>query len=117
MKPPGGSSNRPRVFFEGGKLTSTYISLLHYTQHGIESVKESPARLEAARKAFEKLGARIKDFYLVSGQYDAVVISEAPDDTTVAKASLLLGSRGNVRTETFRAFTEEEFRKIVSALP
>jgi hypothetical protein len=42
---------------------STYISLLRYTQHGIESVKESPARLEAARKAFEKLGARIKDFY------------------------------------------------------
>jgi uncharacterized protein with GYD domain len=95
----------------------TYISLLHYTQHGIESVKESPARLETARKAFEKLGAQIKDFYLVSGQYDAVVISEAPDDTTVAKASLFLGSRGNVRTETFRAFTEDEFRKIVSSLP
>jgi hypothetical protein len=51
VKPPGGSSNRPRVFFEGGKLISTYISLLRYTQHGIESVKESPARLEAARKA------------------------------------------------------------------
>ena len=74
------------------------------------------AGLEAA-KAFEQLGATIKDFYLVSGQYDAIVVTEAADDTTAAKASLALGSRGNVRTETFRAFTEEEFRKIVSALP
>ena len=96
---------------------ATYISLVRYTQQGIEKIKESPARLDAARKAFEQLGARITDFYLVCGQYDAIVISEAADDTTAAKASLALGSSGNVRTETFRAFTEEEFRKIVSALP
>lgn len=96
---------------------ATYISLLRYTQQGIEKIKESPARLEAARKAFEQQGAKIKDFYLICGQYDAIVITEAPDDTTVAKVSLALGSRGNVRTETLRAFTEEEFRKIVGALP
>ena len=96
---------------------ATYISLLRYTQQGIEKIKESPARLDAARKAFEQLGAKIKDFYLVTGQYDAIVIAEAPDATTIAKASLALGSRGNVRTETLRAFTEEEFRKIVGALP
>ena len=96
---------------------ATYISLLRYTQQGIEKIKESPARLDAARKAFEQLGARIKDFYMISGQYDAIVITEALDETTVAKVSLALGSRGNVRTETFRAFTEEEFRKIVNALP
>ena len=96
---------------------ATYISLLRYTQQGIEKIKESPARLDAARKAFEQLGARIKDFYLVGGQYDAIVITEAADDTAAAKASLALGSRGNVRSETFRAFTEEEFRKIVSEIP
>lgn len=96
---------------------ATYISLLRYTQQGIEKIKESPARLDAARKAFEQVGARIKDFYLVSGQYDAIVIAEAPDATAIAKVSLALGSRGNVRTETLRAFTEEEFRKIVGALP
>ncbi len=95
----------------------TYISLLRYTQQGIEKIKEGPARLEAARKVFEKIGAKIKDFYLVSGRYDAIVITEAPDDTTLAKATLSLGSRGNVRSETFRAFTEEEFRKIIAALP
>jgi uncharacterized protein with GYD domain len=96
---------------------ATYISLLRYTQQGVEQIKDSPARLDAARKAFEELGASIKAFYLVTGQYDAMVITEAPDDTTVAKVSLALGSRGNVRTETLRAFTEAEFRKIVSALP
>ncbi|MDB6043131.1 MAG: hypothetical protein JWM63_1682 [Gammaproteobacteria bacterium] len=95
---------------------STYISLLRYTQKGIESIKESPGRLDAARKTFEKIGAKLKDFYLVCGQYDAVVISEAPDDATAAKASLSLATPGNVRTETFRAFTEEEFRKIVTGL-
>lgn len=95
----------------------TYISLLRYTQQGIEKIQESPARLEAARKVFEKVGGKIKEFYLVSGRYDAVLISEAPDDTAVAKATLSLGSRGNVRSETLRAFTEEEFRKIIGALP
>jgi uncharacterized protein with GYD domain len=95
---------------------STYISLLRYTQKRIESVKESPGRLDAARKAFEKTGAKLKDFYLVSGRYDAVVISEASDDVTAAKASLSMATQGNVRTETLRAFTEEEFRRIVGAL-
>jgi uncharacterized protein with GYD domain len=95
---------------------STYISLLRYTQKGIENVKESPGRLDAARKAFEKVGASLKDFYLVSGRYDMVVISEAPDDVTAAKASLSLATGGNVRTETLRAFTEDEYRKIVAGL-
>jgi uncharacterized protein with GYD domain len=83
----------------------------------MENVKESPARLDAARKAFEGIGARLREFYLVSGSYDAIVISEAPDDTVVAKASLSLATRGYIRTETFRAFTEEEFRRIVKELP
>lgn len=96
---------------------ATYISLLRYTQQGIEKIKESPDRLDAARKAFAKLGAKLKDFYLVTGQYDAIVIAEAPDTTTMAKASLALGAQGNVRAETLVAFTEEEFRKIAGALP
>lgn len=96
---------------------ATYISLLRYTQQGMEKIKESPARLDAARKAFEQLGATLKAFYLVTGQYDAVVIAEAPDPATMAKASLALGARGNVRGETLLAFTEDEFRKIAGALP
>jgi len=95
----------------------TYISLLHFTQQGIEKIKDGPARLDAARKAYEAMGARMKEFYLVTGRYDAVVVSEAPNDETVAKLSLALGARGNVRTETLRAFTEAEYRTIIGALP
>ena len=96
---------------------ATYISLLRYTQKGAENIKESPARLDAAKKVFQSMGAELKQWYLVMGQYDAVVISEGPDDETVAKLLLVIGAQGNIRTETFRAFTEDEYRKIISALP
>ena len=95
----------------------TYISLVNYTQKGIENVKESPQRLDAAKKAFKEMGAELKEFYLVMGRYDMILVSEAPNDETVAKAALALGSLGNVRTESFRAFKEDEYRKIVSTLP
>jgi uncharacterized protein with GYD domain len=96
---------------------ATYISLLRYTQKGAENIKDSPARLDAAKKVFQSMGAELKQWYLVMGQYDAVVISEGPDDATVAKLLLVIGAQGNIHTETFRAFTEDEYRKIISALP
>jgi uncharacterized protein with GYD domain len=95
----------------------TYITLVNFTQKGVENVKESPQRLDAAKNAFKRMGAELKEFYLVMGQYDIILVSEAPDDVTVAKIALTLGSIGNVRTESFRAFKEDEYREIVSALP
>jgi uncharacterized protein with GYD domain len=96
---------------------ATYITLFRYTHQGITTIKDAPGRVEAARKAYRALGADLKALYLVMGQYDFVAIVEAPDDATAAKASLAAGSRGNVSSETLRAFTEEEFRSIVAALP
>jgi len=95
----------------------TYISLINYSQRGIEEVKESPNRLDAAKKIYEAPGGKLLQFYLVMGRYDVVVISEAPDDKAAAKTALIIGSKGAVRTETFRAFTEQEYRKIVAELP
>ena len=95
----------------------TYISLMHFTEEGVKSIKDSPARLDGAKKAFQSMGAELKEFYLTLGQYDAVVVSEAPDEETGTKLLLMIGSQGNIRTETFRAFTEEEYRKIIAALP
>jgi uncharacterized protein with GYD domain len=95
----------------------TYISFLKYTQQGAQNIKDSPKRLDAARKAYQAAGAKLKEFYLVMGRYDAVVIAEAPDEATVAKLALALGALGNIRTETTRAFTEDEYRKIVASLP
>jgi len=95
----------------------TFITLIRSTQQGMQNIKQSPARLEAAKKAFKAMGGELKQFYLVMGQYDMVVIGEAPDDETAAKLSLAIGSQGAICTETMRAFTEEEYRKIVEALP
>ncbi len=96
---------------------AAYISLLSFAQKGIENIKESPARLDAAKRLYKSMGAELKQFYLTLGRYDAVVIAEAPDDETAAKVALALGSAGNVRTETLRAFTEDEYKKIIAALP
>lgn len=95
----------------------TYISLMNFTQAGALKIKESPARIDTARKAFKAMGGDLKQFYLVMGRYDAVVIGEAPDDETAAKLALAIGSQGNIHTETLRAFTEEEYRKIIASLP
>ena len=95
---------------------STYITLLNYTEQGLKTIKESPSRLEKARQLLKSMGGELKSFYLVQGRYDAVVISEAPNDETAAKFALTIGAQGNVRTETVRAFTEDEYRKIVSGL-
>lgn len=95
----------------------TYIVLCNWTQKGIEKVKESPARLDEAKKAFQAVGGQLKAFYLVMGRYDMVIVGEVPDDETVAKLALTIGSRGGVRTETLRAHTEDEYLKIIAALP
>ena len=94
----------------------TYVALLKWTGQGAGSVKDSPARLDAGRKAFKKIGVKIKDTYLTMGRYDLVCIIEAPDDESFATAMLTLGSHGNVQTETLKAFTESEFRKICASI-
>jgi len=96
---------------------ATYITLIRYTQKGVESIKEGPGRLDAAKKAFKAMGAEVKAFYLVLGRYDAVVIGEAPDDETATKLALAIGSHGSIRTETLRAYPEDEYRKIIASLP
>ncbi|HXL87235.1 MAG TPA: GYD domain-containing protein [Gemmatimonadaceae bacterium] len=95
----------------------TYISMLRYTQQGISSVKNSPARIDTAREAYKKAGGELKAIYLTLGQYDLVAIAEMPNDEAVARMALGLGIQGNIRSETMRAFTEAEFKKIAGTLP
>jgi uncharacterized protein with GYD domain len=95
---------------------ASYVMLFHYTHQGIEHVKQSPERVDALKKIFSKHGAKIKDFYALRGQYDTLFIVEAPNDETVAKLSLHVAEQGSVRVETHRAFTEAEFRKLLSEI-
>jgi uncharacterized protein with GYD domain len=96
---------------------ATYISFIQYTQQGLQKIKESPGRLDQAKKAYEAAGGKLKDFYLVMGEYDIVVVADLPNDDAAAKLALSLGAAGNIRTRTSRAFTEAEYRKLVSSLP
>jgi uncharacterized protein with GYD domain len=93
-----------------------FVTLIRYTQQGITKIKESPARLDAAKKSAEKAGGKIHAWYLTMGRYDAVLVSEFPNDETAAKFTLSVGGLGNVTTETLKAFTEAEYRKIVGGL-
>jgi uncharacterized protein with GYD domain len=108
----GASAN----IFERRISMPTYITLLRYTQQGAAKVRDSPTRLDSGREAFKKLGVEIKDTYLTMGRYDLVCVIEGPDDESVAQALLTLGSQGNVQTETMRAWTEDEFRKITKSI-
>jgi uncharacterized protein with GYD domain len=96
---------------------SKYIILFRFTQKGIENIKDSPARVEEAKKIFLDMNAKVEEFYALMGRYDTMFIVEAPDDETIIKAVAIIGSLGNVQAETLRAFTEKEFRNIIEALP
>lgn len=90
----------------------TYISLVNLTEQGIKEVKKAPERLQAFDKAANDVGGKLIGFYLVMGQYDYIVISEAPDDQTAARLILSTIAQGSVRTQTMRAFPREEFEQI-----
>ncbi len=95
---------------------STYICLCNWTQGGIEYVRESTERLDAAKEEWEKEGVTIRETFMTLGQYDLVFVVEAPDDTTLAKLLLVQASKGGLRTTTLRAFTETEYRAIIRSL-
>ena len=95
---------------------STYIGLVNYTEQGIRTIKGSSRRLNAAKKLAKDLGGSIKQFFLTMGAYDIVVVLDFPDDAAAAKFALALGSLGNVRTMTLKAFPEPEYRKILHSL-
>lgn len=96
---------------------ATYIILINYTDQGIRNVKDSPKRLDAAKKLLKGMGGEFKQFYLTMGAYDIVTVVEAPSDEAIAKFVLAAGSLGNIRTTTLKAFSEAEYRKIIGALP
>lgn len=96
---------------------ATYISLINFTDQGIRNVKQSPERAKAATQAAEKLGIKVKDVYWTLGQYDAVLIADAPNDEAITAWALGTGSLGNVRTQTMRAFSAEETNRILAKIP
>ncbi|HLI13225.1 MAG TPA: GYD domain-containing protein [Alphaproteobacteria bacterium] len=94
----------------------TYIALVNYTDYGIRHIKESPKRVDQARALLKEMGGELKAFYMTMGSYDITAVYEAPDDAVAARFTLLLGSAGNVRTTTLKAFPETAYREIIASL-
>ena len=94
-----------------------FICSLNWTDQGIRSVKDAPKRAQAARDLAKKVGVEIKEVYMTSGDNDLLVIVDTPNGDNVAKFALALGSLGNVRTRTVRAWPQSEFQKLISELP
>lgn len=95
---------------------STYIALCKWTTQGVETVKDSPDRLEAFKKLLKKRGLKFRSFYLTFGRYDFVTIFEANDDAKAASVLLHVASLGNITTETLKAFDEDEYRKVIKSV-
>ena len=91
-----------------------YISLLQFTDQGIRNVKDSIKRAAAATAEAEKMGAKVTDAFWTMGAYDVVLLLDAPDDETVSAFSLKVGSLGNVKSQTMRAFRREEMESILA---
>jgi len=95
---------------------TTYVMLANWTEQGILKVKDSPSRLDAAKKALKDMSGEFKFFFLTMGDFDIVAIYEAPDDAVAARFSMQLGMQGNIRTRTLKAFPETAYREIIKSL-
>jgi uncharacterized protein with GYD domain len=90
---------------------TTYIALFNLTEAGIKAAKDSPRRLDAAKKLLADMGGE-----MVMGEFDFVGICDAPDDAVMARYVLQLGGLGFVRTKTLKAFPETAYREIIRSL-
>lgn len=95
---------------------ANYVVLANFTDQGIHAVKDTAKRAKVFRDAAKTMGATIKDVYWTLGSYDVIVTMEAPDDQTVASLMMKVGSLGNLRSQTLRAFNESEIGSLVSRL-
>jgi uncharacterized protein with GYD domain len=96
----------------------SYLVQFGFTQKGMENIKDSPARVEAAKQTVRKLGGEVKAFYAILGsEFDTMFIVEAPNDQKVGEMVLAIAVFGYVRTRTNRLFSGEEFKTMIAALP
>lgn len=94
-----------------------YITLFNLTEQGIKNIKDAPERIKEGIKAAESIGGKLIGFYATLGEYDYISIGEAPNDEVYMTFLLGLGTQGNTRTKTLKAFTKEAFGKMISKLP
>src|SRR5260370_33505063 len=95
---------------------ATYILLLSFTDQRIRNVKDTSKRADTFKDMAKKGGATVKDLFWTLGEYDAVAVVEAPDDTSMTARGLSTGALGNVRTQTLRAFTQAHMKPMLAKM-
>ena len=96
---------------------ATYIALVNFTDQGVRQIRQTTERAQALVNAGANLGVKIKDIYWTLGAYDAIFTAEAPNDESLTAFALSIGSLGNIRTQTLRAFSTAEMGKILERMP
>ena len=95
----------------------TYISLLNFTDKGIQTIKDSPKRAAAAKEAGKKLGVNMREIYWTMGEHDLVCVLEADTEAAITAFNLAIAQQGNVRSKSLRAFTASEMESVLAKLP
>ncbi len=95
---------------------ATFITTLHFTEQGIKAVRDTCDRAATFKAAAEKMGVKVAGQYWTLGAFDGVIVLEAPNEETATAALLHLGSLGNIRTQTARAYDPAEMQKILGLL-
>lgn len=96
---------------------ATFIALVNLTQQGIRDFESTPERASKFKAIAQKSGVKVKDVFWTMGTYDIVLILEAANDEAIAAVMLGLGSLGNVRSQTLRAFNSAEIKKVIAKVP
>ena len=91
----------------------TYIMLTRLTSDGVKTIKDNPSRIHEVNKEVEQIGVKVLSQWATLGEYDFISVVEAPDETTMAKLSVEMGSRGTVMNETLTAIDAQEFAKAL----
>ena len=94
----------------------TYIALASFTDQGIKNIKETTKRADAVKEMGTKFGVNMKEIYWTLGQYDLMVMLEAPDEAAITAFGLSIAAAGNVRMQTLRAFSKDEMNTILDKM-
>jgi uncharacterized protein with GYD domain len=101
----------------GGMIMATFITTIKFTDQGLKSISQTTKRASSFKSASKKLGVKVAGQYWTLGDFDGLLVYEAPDDETATAAMLHLGSLDNVHTSTVRAFSATEMDKVLAKLP
>ena len=96
---------------------ATYVVLMQFTDQGIRTVKNSAQRAGQAAEMAKAFGCEMKQIYWTLGEYDIVSVVEAADEQGFLAFGFALGSAGNIRSQTLRAFTKDEISAVMGRLP